>query len=119
MDLFTLNYFAGFFFICFILVYSFRLTKKNVNAASFRPRESHVTSCHVVQPLPTDLERRHSAVSCRLSLAPRTVNMLFRDKRGSCSSLKLLLWLLACLGYLSVCSGAAEDDSLWYRDLCG
>lgn len=90
-----------------------------MNATSFGPRESHVTSCHVAQPLPTDLERRHSAVSCRLSLAPRTVKMFFGDKRFSCRSLKLLLWTLACLGYLSVRCGAAEDDSLWYRDLCG
>lgn len=59
-----------------------------------------------------------SAVSCRPSLAPRTVNMLFRDKRGSGPSLELLLRLLACLGCFSVRSGAAGDDNLWYRDLC-
>ncbi|XP_076612208.1 cation-independent mannose-6-phosphate receptor [Chaetodon auriga] len=32
--------------------------------------------------------------------------------------LKLLLWFVACLGCLPVRSGAVEDGSLWYQDLC-
>lgn len=39
--------------------------------------------------------------------------MLFRYK----PAMKRLLWVLACLGSLSVWS-RAEEDSLWYQDLC-
>ncbi|XP_070781683.1 cation-independent mannose-6-phosphate receptor [Enoplosus armatus] len=44
--------------------------------------------------------------------------MLFRYKSDRCSPLKLALWLVACLGWSLVRTGAAEDSSLWYQDLC-
>ncbi|XP_056283695.1 cation-independent mannose-6-phosphate receptor [Pseudoliparis swirei] len=45
--------------------------------------------------------------------------MLFTYKSSRFSPLKLALWLVACVGYLSVRSGAEEDGSSpWYRDLC-
>ncbi|KAM4522347.1 cation-independent mannose-6-phosphate receptor isoform 2-T2 [Odontesthes bonariensis] len=44
--------------------------------------------------------------------------MLFQEKPARRAPLKLALWLVACLGCLSVRSGAAEDTSLWYQDLC-
>ncbi|XP_070706018.1 cation-independent mannose-6-phosphate receptor [Pempheris klunzingeri] len=47
--------------------------------------------------------------------------MIFRRESGRRPPLELVLWLAACLGCLSVRSGAEEDgssSSLWYRDLC-
>ncbi|XP_049445309.1 cation-independent mannose-6-phosphate receptor isoform X1 [Epinephelus fuscoguttatus] len=44
--------------------------------------------------------------------------MSFRCKSNRCSPLKLLVWLVLCLGCLSVRSGAEEDISPWYQDLC-
>uniref|UniRef100_UPI0037E7D95A cation-independent mannose-6-phosphate receptor n=1 Tax=Semicossyphus pulcher TaxID=241346 RepID=UPI0037E7D95A len=46
--------------------------------------------------------------------------MLFQYKSNRCSSLKLVLWLVACLGCLFVQSEAEGDSSssLWYQDLC-
>ncbi|TDH00702.1 hypothetical protein EPR50_G00191090 [Perca flavescens] len=44
--------------------------------------------------------------------------MLFHCKFNRCSALKLVLWFVACLGCLSVRSGAEEDSSPWYQDLC-
>ncbi|XP_029281689.1 cation-independent mannose-6-phosphate receptor [Cottoperca gobio] len=44
--------------------------------------------------------------------------MLFQCKSSRCSPLKLVLWFVAGLGCLSVRSGAEEDSSPWYQDLC-
>ncbi|KAL6096173.1 igf2r [Pungitius sinensis] len=45
--------------------------------------------------------------------------MLFQCESSRSSPLKLVLWLVVCLGYLSVRSGAEDDSSSpWYRDLC-
>ncbi|XP_041660412.1 cation-independent mannose-6-phosphate receptor [Cheilinus undulatus] len=47
--------------------------------------------------------------------------MLFQCKSDRCSPLKLVLWLVACLGCLFVRCGAEEgssSSSLWYQDLC-
>ncbi|XP_044024917.1 cation-independent mannose-6-phosphate receptor isoform X2 [Siniperca chuatsi] len=44
--------------------------------------------------------------------------MLFRYKSNRCAPLKLALWLVACLGCLLGRSGAEEDSSLSYQDLC-
>lgn len=45
--------------------------------------------------------------------------MLLRQTSDRCRPLKLVLGLLACLGCVLVRSGAAEDGSPWYQDLCG
>ncbi|KAM3602400.1 uncharacterized protein V6R79_003255 [Siganus canaliculatus] len=39
-------------------------------------------------------------------------------KPGPPATLKLVLWLVACLGCLLVRSGAQDQGSLWYQDLC-
>ncbi|KAF1376907.1 hypothetical protein PFLUV_G00216350 [Perca fluviatilis] len=44
--------------------------------------------------------------------------MLFQCKSNRRSPMKLVLWFVACLGCLSVRSGAEEDSSPWYQDLC-
>ncbi|XP_060907562.1 cation-independent mannose-6-phosphate receptor [Labrus mixtus] len=47
--------------------------------------------------------------------------MLFQNNSGRCSPLKLVLWLVSCLGCLLVRCGAEEgssSSSLWYQDLC-
>ncbi|XP_074540826.1 cation-independent mannose-6-phosphate receptor [Halichoeres trimaculatus] len=46
--------------------------------------------------------------------------MTLQCKCDRCSPLKLVLWLVACLGCLLIRNGAAEDSSssLWYQDLC-
>ncbi|KAK9531251.1 hypothetical protein VZT92_010686 [Zoarces viviparus] len=44
--------------------------------------------------------------------------MSFLCKSNRFSPLKLVLWLVACLGCLSVRSGAEDSSSPWYRDLC-
>ncbi|XP_041831231.1 cation-independent mannose-6-phosphate receptor [Melanotaenia boesemani] len=44
--------------------------------------------------------------------------MLFQSKLTRWPSMKLFLWFVACMTCLLVQSGAAEDSSPWYQDLC-
>lgn len=105
--LFTFNYFTGCFFLSFFI--RLRWRKKTVNAASFRPRDSHVTSGHVVQPLPPDLERSDSAVSCRRKLSSAHSKHAFRGQtplRSVSDAAALLAGLLGMFaGPLRSCWG--------------
>ncbi|XP_030577044.1 cation-independent mannose-6-phosphate receptor isoform X2 [Archocentrus centrarchus] len=44
--------------------------------------------------------------------------MIFGHKCGRCAPLELALWFVAFVGCLLARSGAAEDKSPWYQDLC-